>query len=99
MVSTADDIRQLLLASSSPSNGLTLCVGSFASREDNDVVEMAEEFANNTHFVHLRNVSKTTDGGFTESNHLEGDVDMFKVLTILLKEKMRRSDGNNSTSK
>lgn len=98
VVSTTDDIRQLLVSSSSSSNGLTLCVGSFGSREDNDVVKMAEEFANNTHFVHLRNVTKTADGGFTESNHLEGDVDMFKVLTILLKEQKRRSDGNNKSN-
>merc|ERR1712107_694646 len=40
-------------------------------------------------FVHLRNVKKVEDS-FVESHHLEGDVDMFKVISTLLDEQERR---------
>ena len=94
VVSTADDIR-----ATSPSNGITLCVGSLASRLDNDVVAMTEEFLDKTHFVHLRNVTKTGDGGsFTEADHLDGDVDMFQVLGTLLAEKARREKEGGRSS-
>jgi len=41
-------------------------------------------------FVHLRNVRKESFGGFVESDHLDGDVDMFEVINALLKERSRR---------
>jgi mannonate dehydratase len=43
VVSTADDARALLEAVPSPSNGLTLCAGSYGARCDNDLVAMARE--------------------------------------------------------
>ena len=77
IVSTEADVRALLEAVPSPANGLTMCVGTFSSREDNDVEGMVERLADKIHFVHLRNVSKQPGSKtFVESNHLEGDVDM-----------------------
>ena len=73
----------------SPNNGLTMCVGSYASRADNDVEAIVKEFVKQINFVHLRNVKKVEDS-FVESHHLEGDVDMFKVISILLDEQERR---------
>lgn len=73
----------------SPHNGLTMCVGSYASRSDNNVEEIVKEFAQAINFVHLRNVQKEGDG-FVESEHLGGDVDMFDVITSLLLEQKRR---------
>ena len=73
----------------SPNNGLTMCVGSYASRADNDVEAIVEEFVEQINFVHLRNVKKVEDS-FVESHHLEGDVDMFKVISTLLDEQERR---------
>eukprot|EP00932_Pfiesteria_piscicida_P000007 SRR837773.10002.p1 GENE.SRR837773.10002~~SRR837773.10002.p1 ORF type:complete len:379 (-),score=151.91 SRR837773.10002:74-1090(-) len=95
VVSTADHLRALLSCKKSDHNGLTLCVGSYASRADNDIPAMAEEFAQNTNFVHLRNVEKDKDqstffGSFTESDHLTGDVDMYHVISTMLKEQIRR---------
>ena len=37
-------------------NGVTMCVGSFASRPDNDITDMVSKFADKINFVHLRNV-------------------------------------------
>mmetsp|Transcript_82566 Transcript_82566/g.210021 ORF Transcript_82566/g.210021 Transcript_82566/m.210021 type:complete len:426 (+) Transcript_82566:92-1369(+) len=95
VVSTASHVRALLAAKPSDHNGLTLCVGSYASRADNDIPEIAEEFAKNTNFIHLRNVEKDKEqskffGSFTESDHLTGDVDMYIVLSTMLKEQIRR---------
>ncbi len=66
-----------------------MCVGSYASREDNDVEAIVDEFADRVNFVHLRNVRKT-EKSFVESDHLDGDVDMFEVISRLLKEQDRR---------
>ncbi|HTI00379.1 MAG TPA: mannonate dehydratase [Acidisoma sp.] len=91
IVSTAEDAAAILAAVDRPANGLTFCAGSYGSRPDNDVPAMAERFASRINFVHLRNVAKDPDGSFTESDHLGGDVDMVKLIGILLREERRRA--------
>lgn len=90
VVSTAEDARRLLGAVPSPSNGLTLCAGSFGARCDNDLVAMAREFGPQIHFTHLRNVRREGDGSFYESEHLDGDNDMVGLIAALLDEEARR---------
>ncbi len=94
VVSTAADARTLLDAVPSPSNGLTLCAGSFGARGDNDLVAMAREFGAHIHFVHLRNIRREADGSFWESDHLDGDNDMVGLIGALLDEEAsRRAQG------
>jgi len=94
VVSTAEHVRKLLAAHPSIHNGLTMCVGSYASRQDNDIPAMVTEFAAQISFIHLRNVQKDQQqvfqGSFTESDHLTGDVDMFLVMRTMLEEQERR---------
>jgi mannonate dehydratase len=90
VVSKADDARALIAAVKSPSNGITLCTGSYGAGRQNDLVAMAKEFAPDIHFAHLRNVSHEPDGSFHESEHLDGDVDMVGVVYELLAEEKRR---------
>lgn len=90
VVSTADDARALLNAVPSPSNGLTLCAGSYGARCDNDLVAMAKEFGERIYFVHLRNIKREADGSFYESDHLDGDNDMVGLIAALLEEEYRR---------
>lgn len=101
--STREDVAALLAAFDSRFNGITLCVGSYASSPRNEVEEMTKEFAHRTHFAHLRNVAKkvapddpagTSPAGctFVESDHLDGDVDMHSVLLTMLKERRRREE-------
>jgi mannonate dehydratase len=90
VVSSAADARALLAASRSPSNGLTLCTGSYGAGAHNNLVAMADEFASDVHFAHLRNVTKETDGSFHEAEHLEGDTDMVRVVALLMAEERRR---------
>ncbi|MBL6689130.1 MAG: mannonate dehydratase [Pseudomonadales bacterium] len=84
VVSTADDARALLEAVPSPSNGLTMCAGSYGARSDNDLVGMVREFRDNIGFVHLRNIRREADGSFYESEHLDGDNDIVGLVEALL---------------
>lgn len=90
VVSTKRDIAWIMQAVDHPANGLTLCSGSLGSHADNDVPAIAQAFASRIHFVHLRNVTKTVDGSFTESAHLEGDVDLVAVIDELLEAEATR---------
>ncbi|TAP42638.1 mannonate dehydratase [Alteromonas sp. KUL49] len=89
VVSTQDDARRILEAVPSPSNGLTLCAGSYGARCDNNLVDMANEFADRIYFVHLRNVIREADGSFYESEHLDGDNDMVGLIGALLDAEKR----------
>jgi len=91
VVCRAADVRALIAAVKSPSNGITLCTGSYGANRQNDLVAMAREFAPDIHFAHLRNVKHEPDGSFHESEHLDGDVDMVGVVHELLKEERRRA--------
>lgn len=90
VVSTADDARTLLAAVPSPSNGLTMCAGSYGARGDNDLVAMIREFHDRIYFVHLRNIKREDDGSFYESDHLDGDNDIIGMVNALLDEEVNR---------
>jgi mannonate dehydratase len=91
VVSTAGDAQHLLDAAPSPANGLTMCIGSYGSRADNDVVAMTRRFAERIYFAHLRSV-RLQDGGrsFYEAPHIAGDADMVAVIAALVAEERRR---------
>ncbi|WP_217614735.1 mannonate dehydratase [Cellulomonas sp. GbtcB1] len=91
VVSTAEDAQHLLDAAPSPANGLTMCIGSYGSRADNDVVAMTRRFADRIYFAHLRSV-RLQDGGrsFYEAPHVAGDADMVAVMAALVAEERRR---------
>lgn len=90
IVSTQDDIKFLLGAVDSPSNGLTLCTGSLGAGINNNLCTIADRFASRINFIHLRNVFRNADGDFSEENHLEGDIDLYRVMKSLILEQNRR---------
>ncbi|HRH61302.1 MAG TPA: mannonate dehydratase [Chitinophagaceae bacterium] len=87
---TAKQIQQLADAVPSVNNGLCFCTGSFGVRPDNKLPEMIMQFADRIHFVHLRNVVTNKAGDFYESNHLEGNADMYAVVKNLLQVMQQR---------
>jgi mannonate dehydratase len=94
VVSTEADLTSLFEATPSKANGLTLCTGSLGARPDNDLVAIARRYADRTHFVHLRNVRREDDRTFVESEHLDGEVDMFEVVRVIVEEEDRRRSDN-----
>lgn len=99
IVTSSEDVAQIIGAIDSPSNGITLCTGSLGASRQNNVSAIAEQFAARINFVHLRNVVTREDGGFLESDHLEGDVDMYGVMRTLLLEQRRRADEGRADSR
>jgi mannonate dehydratase len=85
IVTCEEDIRWILSAVDSPSNGLTFCAGSLSSGAHNDVVRMAREFAPRTRFVHLRSTQVQPGGDFTEASHLEGRGELVELVRIFQK--------------
>ena len=90
IVSNHDDLRFILEAVPEHANGLTFCTGSLGAGPGNDVPALARAFADRTHFVHLRNVTKEPDGSFYEADHLDGDNDMIAIVETFLQEQARR---------
>lgn len=85
IVSCADDVRDLIQAVPAKENGLCFCTGSYGVRADNNLPEMVKEFGERIHFIHLRSTTRNEKGDFFEDNHLEGDVDMYAVITEIVK--------------
>lgn len=90
VVSTEDDIADLLGAAPSEANGLCFCTGSFGARPDNDIVKMLKRFGDNVHFLHLRNTKMDEEGNFFEADHLDGDTDMYEVISEIIQIMNRR---------
>lgn len=101
IICTADDLEILFKAQPSPANGMTLCVGTYSSRPDNDLPAMAKQFGPRIHFSHLRGVSRDTDEqrSFFEASHLDSDIDMIAVIRELLTEETRREESGLHTDK
>ena len=92
IICTASDLELLFKALPSPSNGMTLCVGTYGSRPDNDLPELARSFGSRIHFSHLRGVCLDPEEqrSFYEASHLDSDIDMVEVIRELLNEEQRR---------
>ena len=84
IVSTEQDIADIINAVPSPANGLCFCTGSFGARADNNILEMLKRFGDHLHFLHLRNTKRDAAGNFFEAGHLAGDTDMFEVIKEVL---------------
>jgi mannonate dehydratase len=84
IMSCADDVRDMIQAVPAKENGLCFCTGSYGVRANNNLPEMVKEFGERIHFIHLRSTTRNDHGDFFEDNHLEGDVDMYEVITEIV---------------
>lgn len=91
IVSNYEELKFLLDACPSPSNGLTFCSGSLGASSENDLVKIINDFGDKIHFIHLRNVQRNENGSFYEAEHLKGSVPMEKVMKAIVEEQIKRN--------
>jgi len=90
IVSTEQDLADILAMVDDAANGLCYCTGSLGARLDNDLAGIARRFAKRIHSVHLRSVVHRADGIFFEGAHLAGSTDMYAVVRALIEEQAAR---------
>lgn len=99
IMSTEQDYTDLLQSVDSAANGITLCSGSMGVRADNDLPGMMQRLGSQVHFVHLRNVTRETEGhriSFHEAEHLGGATDMVALIKAILAEEQQRKQSGRS---
>jgi mannonate dehydratase len=84
IASSKEDLLRIIESVDHPSNGICLCTGSLGASPNNDPAEILKAVGHRVYFAHLRNVKKDEDGNFYESDHLNGDVDMYGVMKELV---------------
>jgi mannonate dehydratase len=90
IVGSLEDITEIMELHPSPNHGFTFCAGSLSARKENDLPAMARALAPHIRFLHLRNTRWLDEDTFYESGHLDGDVDMYALMKVLLEEQQCR---------
>jgi mannonate dehydratase len=96
VVSTEQDLHDVVNAYPSPSNGLTYCTGSLGANPANDLPGIIERLGQHIHFLHLRNVQREADGSFYEADHLAGSTNMYEVMRNIILEQKKREDSGRT---
>ncbi|HAT92254.1 MAG TPA: mannonate dehydratase [Sphingobacterium sp.] len=91
IVRNGEDFEYFLKAVPQQFNGVCFCTGSLGASQTNDLPAILENIKGRVNFVHLRNVRKDAIGSFYEADHLDGDVNMYKIMKILVAENQLRS--------
>ena len=87
IITNRDNLKRFLELVPEINNGLTFCTGSLGADPNNDLVSMADEFADRIHFLHLRNIKHTGYRKFEEVAHPTecGNIDMYGIAKTLVK--------------
>ena len=92
ILSNEKDIDYLINIKKDIQIGLTFCSGSLGVNKNNNLVNIIKKYGSYINFIHLRNIRhipKSLD--FYEDDHLEGSLDMVKIIkSIIIEEKKRK---------
>jgi len=91
IASNGEDLEYILREVPQQFNGICFCTGSLGASQTNDLPAILDQVKGRVNFVHLRNVKKDVIGSFYEADHLNGDVNMYKIMQILVAENQLRS--------
>lgn len=88
IITGKDAVERFLNIVDSPNNGITMCVGSYASDPKNDTIDILRYALERerVNFMHARNIKLTGEGrSFEESAHPTeyGSIDMYEVIKAL----------------
>jgi mannonate dehydratase len=87
IITNAESLERLTRIVDHPANGVTVCTGSLGADPLNDLPAIIRSLGarGRVHFMHCRNVRRTGDRQFHESEHPSrfGDVDMLEVMRAL----------------
>lgn len=84
IVSTEADLKAIFSAVPSTANGLCYCTGSLSADPKNNLEKIIDDYEDRIHFLHLRNTIRESETIFRESEHLNGDVEMEKIVEKIL---------------
>jgi len=87
IITNAESLERLTRIIDHPANGVTVCTGSLGADPLNDLPAIIRSLGarGRVHFMHCRNVRRTGERRFHESEHPTrfGDVDMLEVMRAL----------------
>ena len=91
IVSNYENYQELLKGVDQSFNGFCYCTGSLGANPNNDLLAIFELIKDRVYFTHLRNVRIDEIGNFYESDHLDGNVNMYNVMKAILEENQKRN--------
>ncbi|MCC8088625.1 MAG: mannonate dehydratase [Rikenellaceae bacterium] len=87
IITNEEDISWILEAVDDFHNGLTFCAGSLSAGIHNNIPDLAREFYNRTHFLHLRSTEVLPNGDFLEADHMKGRANIIELVRIFEQNK------------
>lgn len=84
IVSTEEDIKTILNAVPFNANGLCFCTGSLGADPKNNLERIIDDSGDRIHFLHLRNTFRESETIFRESEHLNGDTKIERIVEKIL---------------
>lgn len=91
IASTKADFEYILSSVDQPFNGVCFCTGSLGAGVSNNLVDIFNAVKERVYFLHLRNVTKDSEGNFYEADHLGGDVNMYEIMKVVTAENHLRA--------
>jgi len=91
IASNKADLEYIIQGVNAEFNGICFCTGSLGAGVSNNINDIFDAVKHRVHFIHLRNVKKDQLGNFYEADHLDGDVNMYKIMKAIVAENGTRS--------